>query len=69
MIKRREFLKLAGTIATATPLVLYSSLRKFPDDWTVDQMNEYLFFRGLRPCPHSYHSSDEEFAECVRRTP
>ena len=33
---------------------------------TPDQVNEFLFLRGLRPCPHSHHSHDEEFAECAR---
>jgi hypothetical protein len=32
-----------------------------------DEVNEFLYFRGLRPCPHSHHSHDEEFAECARR--
>ena len=31
---------------------------------TADEMNRWLFIRGLRPCPHSHHSSDEEFALC-----
>jgi len=35
---------------------------------SADEMNEFVFFRGLRPCPHSYHSHDEEFDECVRES-
>lgn len=64
---RREFLKLglATAACVAAPLVVSGLRRKFPDDWTPDEVNEYLFFRGLRPCPHSEHSSDEDFAECT----
>jgi len=40
---------------------------KFPDDATSDEINALLFLNGLRPCPHSSHSHDEEFAECARR--
>src|SRR5579863_501002 len=32
---------------------------------TTDDMNAYLFVRGMRPCPHSEHSSDEDFAACM----
>jgi hypothetical protein len=32
---------------------------------TVDEINSALYVRGLRPCPHSYHSSDEHFVECA----
>jgi len=34
---------------------------------TADEIHAFLFQRGLRSCPHSHHSSDEEFAECARR--
>jgi hypothetical protein len=65
MIRRREFLKLAiGTVAcTAAPVAFGLVVRK-SDYPTADKINELLYFRGLRPCPHSHHSSDEEFAEC-----
>jgi hypothetical protein len=66
MITRRSFLKLLGVsgIVLAAPVV--SLLKeKFPDGATADEVNEFLFFRGLRPCPHSHHSSDEDFAECT----
>ena len=65
---RRKFLKqLVGSAAAlAAPLVFGSRVRRrFPDDWTVDEVNRWLYHRGLRPCIHSFHSSDEEFAECV----
>jgi hypothetical protein len=68
MITRRTFLKqLVGSAAAcvAASLVVSGLPRKFPDDWSVDEVNEHLFFRGLRPCPHSEHSSDEDFAECT----
>src|SRR6266480_6629343 len=32
---------------------------------SADEANHYLFLRGLRPCPHSWHSSDEDFSECA----
>ena len=64
MIGRRAFLKLAG-LGTVCAGLFRSNQRKFPDDWTADEMNEFLYFRGLRPCPHSHHSSDEEFAKCM----
>jgi hypothetical protein len=43
-----------------------TEMKKFPDDATPDEVNEFLFHRGLRPCPHSHHSSDEDFAECLK---
>ncbi len=68
MIGRREFLKLVGfgtAACVAASLVVSGLPRKFPDDWSVDEVNRWLYHRGLRPCIHSFHSSDEEFAECV----
>lgn len=63
---RREFFKLViGTACAAVPLATFNLLRKFPGDATANEVNEFLFVRGLRPCPHSYHSSDEEFGECT----
>jgi hypothetical protein len=31
---------------------------------TADEVNAWLHTIGLRPCPHSEHSSDEEFQQC-----
>jgi len=53
-----------GAAALAAPLT--GVLIEFPGGATADEVNEFLFFRGLRPCPHSHHSSDEDFAECTR---
>ena len=39
----------------------------FYDDRSPDEINALLFSKGLRPCPHSHHSSDEEFAGCTSR--
>jgi hypothetical protein len=25
------------------------------------------FWRGLRPCPHSHHTTDEEFKQCLSK--
>jgi hypothetical protein len=36
-----------------------------PATATADEMNRWLWHRGLRPCPHSHHSSDEDFTECA----
>lgn len=33
-----------------------------------NEVNAFLFWRGLRPCPHSFHSSDEEFERCLQTT-
>ncbi len=66
-MNRRNFLKLIGIggAAALTPAALFAKRpRKFPDDATVDEVNEFLYFRGLRPCPHSHDSTDEEFAKC-----
>ena len=66
-MNRRNFLKLIGIggAAALTPAALFAKRpRKFPDDATADEINEFLYFRGLRPCPHSHHSTDEEFAKC-----
>jgi len=35
------------------------------DNATADDVNRFLYFRGLRPCPHSHHSTEEEFAACI----
>jgi len=65
-MNRREFFKLV--IGSAACVSLFRPrLWRFPEDATVDEINEFLFFRGLRPCPHSHHSTDEEFAECTAR--
>ena len=65
MSNRREFLKqlALGTAACVATPVMSLFKGKFPDR-TADEINELLYFRGLRPCPHSYHSSDEDFAGC-----
>jgi hypothetical protein len=63
-MNRRKFFKLM--IGSAACVSLFRPrLWRFPEDATVDEINEFLFFRGLRPCPHSHHSTDEEFAECT----
>ena len=63
---RRTFLQLLGIGGAALTVPVSSLLKeKFPDGASADEVNEFLFFRGLRPCPHSHHSSDEEFAECT----
>ena len=36
---------------------------------TADEMNRWIYKRGLRPCPHSHHTSDEDFIECLRVSP
>jgi hypothetical protein len=75
-MNRREFFKLVIGTTCVAPLMMSGLLRKFPDDAMANEVNEFLFFRGLRPCPHSYHtnltragtassSSDEDFAECT----
>jgi hypothetical protein len=66
-MNRRNFLKLigiGGAVLTAPVLSLLEE--KFPDGVTADEVNEFLFSRGLRPCQHSGCSSDEHFAKCVK---
>ena len=61
-MNRRKFLGLAvGTLAA--PFLFVLGLRKLRDP-TPDEINELLYFRGLRPCSHSHHSTDEDFARC-----
>ncbi len=35
---------------------------------SADDVNAFLFMRGLRSCPHSDCSSDEDFARCPEAT-
>jgi len=64
-MNRRNFLKLFGfSGAAALTAPVFDLTVQKSDDQTADEINELLYFRGLRPCPHSHHSSDEDFARC-----
>ena len=65
MIERLTFLTIVHSDADGVILLGLNPQRHFPDDATADEINALLFRRGLRPCPHSHHSHDEEFAECT----
>jgi hypothetical protein len=64
-MNRREFVKLVIGTVCAAPLAMFVFVGKFPDGTTADELNEFLFRRGLRPCRHSSCSSDEDFAKCT----
>ena len=67
-MNRRTFLELIGigvasACAADLPVVFNSGLPAW--DASADEVNDFLFRKGLRLCPHSEHSSVKEFVECA----